>query len=110
MKHDWAEAIIGDLLPDEKTEEAGIREDAAFRTLGLVSIYSPYANRTVYEDWLAFERGTSINCQLARDVDQLDCLQQLLIESHSNPSSVLGGGRCSDFCSSETDYAIVISR
>ena len=88
VKHDWAEAIIGDLLPDEKTEEAGAREDAAFRTLGLVSIYSPYANRTVYEDWLAFEKGTSINCQLARDVDQLDCLQQLLIESHSNPSSI----------------------
>lgn len=88
LKHDWAEAVIGDLLPDQKTEEAGTREDAAFRILGLAFIYSPYANRTIYEDWISFERGTTINSQLARDVDQLDNLQQLLIESASEPDSI----------------------
>ena len=88
LKHDWAEAIIGDLLPDQKTEEAGVREEAAFKKLGLSFIYSPYANRTIYEDWLDFERGTSINSELARDVDQLDCLQQLLIESEASPTSI----------------------
>lgn len=91
LKHDWAEAIIGDLLPEQKNEEAAAREESEFRTLGLAYIYTPYANRSIYEDWAEFEHEATVNAQLARDVDRLDNLLQLLIEMDHEIGSIPDG-------------------
>lgn len=89
LKHDWAEAIIGDLLPDQKNEESVVlKEDTAVRHLSSVFIYAPYANKTIYEDWVSFEKGEHINSRLARDVDQLDNLHQLILESKEKPQAI----------------------
>jgi 5'-deoxynucleotidase YfbR-like HD superfamily hydrolase/nucleoside phosphorylase len=88
LKHDWAEAIIGDLLPDQKTEEALANEESAFRLLGASFLYSPYLNRSIYEDWREFEKGDTTNANLARDIDHLDNLLQVLIESEIQKSAI----------------------
>lgn len=80
LKHDWAESYIGDLLPDARTDLSAESEDRAFSHLDVASTYAPFAISHVYEDWLEFERGASTNAKIARDFDQLDVLQQILVE------------------------------
>jgi 5'-deoxynucleotidase YfbR-like HD superfamily hydrolase len=86
--HDWAEAIVGDLLPDEKNENSIFQEESAFTLMGASFIYSSFANKSIKELWLEFERGDSINEKLARDVDLLDNLLQLLIEAKNDCESI----------------------
>lgn len=88
LKHDWAEANTGDLLPEEKIEEALTNEESEFRLLGASYLYSPYLNRSIYEDWREFEKGDSINANLAREIDHLDSLQQVLIETDTRRDAI----------------------
>jgi len=78
--HDLAEARLGDLLPAEKNEEAGSKEHEYFRKLTHTGTYDGYSNTTLLADWEEFEFGTNCNGRLARDIDKLENLQQLLIE------------------------------
>lgn len=88
LKHDWAEAFTGDLLPEQHTPEAARNEESVSIRLGMSYVYEPFKNTTVFEDWVDFEKGGNINAVLAREIDQLDSLQQLLIEYKDSDNSI----------------------
>ena len=82
LLHDLGEAMIGDLLPAEKTSELRERERQWFGYLRMLSTYTDVANMRRSEDqFREFENASTINGQIAKDLDSLDALFQLLLYS-----------------------------
>jgi 5'-deoxynucleotidase YfbR-like HD superfamily hydrolase/predicted amidohydrolase len=79
--HDLGEAYIGDLTPDEKTEESNKLEERQFEYLSLIGNYDGLSSipnlANLFRDF-TYERN-NINCILAREIDKLDNLLQLYI-------------------------------
>jgi 5'-deoxynucleotidase YfbR-like HD superfamily hydrolase/nucleoside phosphorylase len=80
LTHDLAEAWTGDLLPSEKDDGAREQERKWYEYLGLLSTYPAIGDLAGVEtSWRAFEDRTTFNGALAKDLDRLDQLMQLLI-------------------------------
>lgn len=79
--HDLGEAYVGDLTPDEKTNETNLLEEKQFKFLSLIGTYDGLASMTGIHD--LFHKFThnkdDINCIIAREIDKLDNLLQLYI-------------------------------
>lgn len=82
LLHDLGEAVIGDMLPSEKTSELRERERQWFGFMRMLSTYTDIANMRRSEDlFREFENASTINGQIAKDLDSLDALFQLLLYS-----------------------------
>lgn len=88
LVHDLAECRLGDLLPHQKTEAANSREYEFFRKMTHIGTYQGFANTSLLSDWEEFEYGQSTNARLARDIDKLENLQQLMIELKDPQSTI----------------------
>jgi len=79
LSHDFAEAITGDLLPAQKTEDSRNVEARWFGYLAMLRTYEGIADLSgVERDWQNFEYGKDINGKIAKELDVLDNLYQLL--------------------------------
>lgn len=80
LTHDLAEAWTGDLLPWEKNDAAREQERKWFEYLSLLRTYPALGDlASVEKSWREFEDRTTFNGALAKDLDRLDQLMQLLI-------------------------------
>lgn len=80
LMHDLAEAWTGDLLPWEKDDAAREQERKWFEYLSLLRTYPMLGDLGgVERSWREFENRTTFNGALAKDLDRLDQLLQLLI-------------------------------
>ena len=86
LTHDLAEAYVGDLLPREKNSETERRELEFIHHIGFFSTYEGVSNLldvvTLYEE---FSKGNDLNARIARDIDKLENLMQLMIYKHMEP-------------------------
>lgn len=79
LSHDFAEAITGDLLPAQKTEDSRNIEARWFGYLAMLRTYEGISDLSgVEKDWQNFEYGKDINGRIAKELDVLDNLYQLL--------------------------------
>lgn len=77
--HDIAEVYIGDLTPQEKDEKAKLLEKICFNYIALMGTYDSINCIEIDDLFYEFTNSNDINCQIARDIDKLDNLMQLLI-------------------------------
>lgn len=78
--HDLGEAIVGDLLPRQKTDTARDDEKAALEYIGILSTYRQIGDlERVRRLWERFERENSTNAAIARDLDKLENFFQLFL-------------------------------
>lgn len=76
--HDLAEAITGDLLPEQKDESAREIERDVYEYLGLLGTYRGMpSTKWMCELWDEFRRGVTDEAKLAADADVLENLFQL---------------------------------
>jgi nucleoside phosphorylase/5'-deoxynucleotidase YfbR-like HD superfamily hydrolase len=76
--HDLAESITGDVPFSKVTEETKAREREAYQYISVCGTYPGIATlEPYYELWLDFERGSTENAKIARDIDKLENLVQL---------------------------------
>ncbi|MCO7189486.1 MULTISPECIES: trypsin-like peptidase domain-containing protein [unclassified Pseudoalteromonas] len=100
INHDLGEYYAGDVVDFERTEESNEREHGAVLKIALTTtcggselLADPY--ETVYKPWLKFNRNffedddlPDINTCIARDLDSLECLIQLILYK-KRPDSVI---------------------
>jgi len=80
LVHELAEAYTGDILPEHKDEMARREEAEHFEYLALTGTYSGVDRMTpVTALWRAFQAGSDINAQIAKEMDKLENLMQLYI-------------------------------
>jgi putative hydrolase of HD superfamily len=80
LVHDLAEAITGDILPDDSNEESKQREREVYEEIGVLGTYEGLGSmREVAEMWKEFEARTTLNAQVAKDIDKLENLVQLWV-------------------------------
>ena len=78
--HDWAEAVTGDILPEDHDEKMAIVERAIYTQIGMLGTYSGVAPMHCVEElWIEFEHRNTINSVLAKEIDRMENLVQLLI-------------------------------
>ncbi len=76
--HDLAEAVTGDVLPEESNDESKQREREVYEEIGVLGTYEGLGRlRDVAELWREFEARTTLNAQVAKDIDKLENLIQL---------------------------------
>jgi 5'-deoxynucleotidase YfbR-like HD superfamily hydrolase len=80
MIHDLAESISGDVTLRNSNEETRAKERAAFRYLMMCKTYPRIANLEVYyQMWEEFESKANENARIAKDLDKLENLMQLIL-------------------------------
>ncbi len=80
LTHDLAEAFVGDLLPQEKTAVARTKESNTWSYIGLLQSYEGVGRlQEVAALYAEFDAGITVEARVARDLDKLDNLIQLLI-------------------------------
>jgi len=78
--HDLAEARTDDFLPGERTDPARLKEEEVFSEIALLGTYSEMAVlRDVATLWDEYRMGSTINAQVAKDIDKLENMMQLWI-------------------------------
>lgn len=78
--HDLAEAFTGDLI--SKTDEDRLREASWFSYIGLLGTYSGISNTSTLEKlWEEFENQSSLEGKIAKDIDLLESIFQLVAYS-----------------------------
>lgn len=76
--HDLAEAVTGDVLPEDSNDESKQREREVYDEIGVLGTYDGLGRlRDVAELWKEFEARTTLNAKVAKDVDKLENLLQL---------------------------------
>jgi 5'-deoxynucleotidase YfbR-like HD superfamily hydrolase len=87
LVHDLAEAYMGDLLPDQRTQGKLREEKDWYGYIGALSTFSGIGDlERVRKLWEAFENRTTENAKIARDLDRLECLTQLYLYSAESRS------------------------
>lgn len=81
LVHDIAEAYTGDLLPSQRNDVTRSSEDMTMSKIDNFSTYDGFHAVGTYTRWKDFEHALSINGKIAREIDALENLQQLLIEN-----------------------------
>ena len=78
LYHDLAECKIHDHIRGEKSQKTIEEEKLFFEKLSLYRTYG-YANvKYISELWNEFEKGNTINAEIAREIDSLEAYAQLL--------------------------------
>ena len=80
LVHDLAEAFTGDLLPTQRDDPAKEREDRINSVIDLYGTYPDIEQFGLYTLCSSFDKGSTINARIAREIDLLDNLAQLIIE------------------------------
>ncbi len=83
--HDLAEAYTGDLLPEEKSEKKISEEESTMEYISLFGSYAevegPHQNipdqSSTLQRWKEFKSQSTINAQIAKDIDKVEALFQL---------------------------------
>jgi hypothetical protein len=88
LVHDLAEAYMDDLLPRERTDEAKENEDRLTSMIDLFATYAGFEQFGLYRLWRGFENNLNVNARVAREIDALENLLQLLIENRSEGVSI----------------------
>lgn len=88
LVHDLAEAYTDDLLPENRNDNTAENENLVMSKIDVFSTLSGFESASTYALWREFESNTSINSRIAKEIDALDNLVQLLIEE-SNEDSVI---------------------
>lgn len=85
--HDIGETYVGDWTPSEKTEKIKQLEDEKMKQIALIGTYNAISsNLEIYNLFHSFTYDEScINAKIARDIDKLDNLIQLIIYNKINP-------------------------
>lgn len=77
--HDLAEAVVGDFPPSERSEEIERWERETFQEIGLLGTYTEFAQlHKVFQLWDEFDKGSTINASVARDIDKIDNAAQIM--------------------------------
>jgi 5'-deoxynucleotidase YfbR-like HD superfamily hydrolase/nucleoside phosphorylase len=80
LAHDLSEAITGDVLPDDKSEETDRQEREVYEEIKMLGTYDGLGRMgKVAELWEEFKGGTKFNARVAKDLDRLENLIQLWI-------------------------------
>lgn len=78
--HDLAEAFVGDLLPDKKTDQKKQEELRAFAQMRMLSTHAEFGDLfSAFELFKEYESRRTVNAMTAHDVDRLDIILQLLL-------------------------------
>ena len=78
--HDLSEAITGDLLPEQRNEGVSRIESSIYKQIGMLGTYPDVAPLHMIDDlWTEFEHKRSINSLIAKEIDRLENLIQLII-------------------------------
>jgi nucleoside phosphorylase/5'-deoxynucleotidase YfbR-like HD superfamily hydrolase len=80
LLHDLAEAYTGDLLPKQKHYPAIEEESRINSFIDLFSTYPGFEQFSHFRICSEFERASTINARIAREIDLLDNLVQLIVE------------------------------
>jgi nucleoside phosphorylase len=88
LVHDLAEAYTDDLLPENRNENTVDNEKLVMSKIDVFSTLPGFEPAATYALWNEFEGNTSINAKIAKEIDALDNLVQLLIENNK-PDSVI---------------------
>lgn len=76
--HDLAEAVTGDVLPEDSNDESKQREREVYDEIAVLGTYDGLGQlRGVAELWKEFEARTTLNAKVAKDIDKLENLLQL---------------------------------
>jgi 5'-deoxynucleotidase YfbR-like HD superfamily hydrolase len=87
LAHDLAEAFTGDLLPEERDENALRIEAEWYGYLGAAETYEQlFGLRRLRDNWNEFDQMGDLNARVANDLDKLDNLMQLLTYRHQGLS------------------------
>lgn len=80
LAHDLSEAITGDILPKNKSEETDRREREVYEEIKMLGTYDGLGRmEKVAELWEEFKAGATLNARVAKDLDRLENLVQLWI-------------------------------
>ena len=87
LVHDIGETYVGDWTPSEKTEKIKQLEDEKMKQIALIGTYNVISsNLEIYNLFHSFTYDEScINAKIARDIDKLDNLIQLIIYNKIKP-------------------------
>jgi nucleoside phosphorylase/5'-deoxynucleotidase YfbR-like HD superfamily hydrolase len=76
--HDLAEAFEGDKAAFDKTEDDIRKEDERMHRIAALGAIEVFAGiRRWYETWETFTHSSSINAQIAADIDDIECYFEL---------------------------------
>jgi putative hydrolases of HD superfamily len=90
LVHDLAEAIVGDITPYDgitKEEKRRMEEEALITMLNALEAES--IAQEIYQLWLEYEEGTTIEAHLARQLDKLEMIIQANEYEKANPGKRL---------------------
>lgn len=77
MVHDMAEAITGDMLPEERGELEQDIEMGVFRSIRNLGVLPGLANQEItFQLFREFEERRTVNALIARDIDKIEMLMQ----------------------------------
>jgi len=88
LAHDLAEAYTGDLTPKQRNDVNKGGEKRVNSILDLYGTYPDFHHIGLYRSWNDFENALSINGKVAREIDALDNLLQLIIENRRSDVSI----------------------
>lgn len=77
--HDLAEAVIGDLLPHQKTPNTDRQEARVYEKLSMSGTYEGLARTQIGRAWQEFRGRQSTNAKIAHELDKLENLVQLWV-------------------------------
>lgn len=80
LAHDLSEAITGDILPKNKSEDTDRREREIYEEIKMLGTYDGLGRMEKIEElWEEFKAGSTLNARVAKDLDRLENLVQLWI-------------------------------
>lgn len=83
LAHDLAEAYTGDLTPKQRNDVTKARERRVNSHLDLLGTWPGLYQFGMFRSWEEFEKATTINGRIAKEIDAIENLLQLIIETES---------------------------
>lgn len=83
LAHDLAEAYTGDLTPKQRNDVTKAHERRVNSHIDLFSTWPGFHHFGMFRSWDEFEKASTINGRIAKEIDALENLLQLAVESGS---------------------------
>lgn len=81
LAHDLAEAYTGDLTPKQRNDVTKARERKVNSHIDLFGTWPGFHHFGMFRSWEEFEKASTINGRVAKEIDALENLLQLTIEA-----------------------------
>lgn len=83
LAHDLAEAYTGDLTPKQRNDVTKAKERRVNSHIDLFGTWPGFHHFGMFRSWEEFEKGSSVNGRIAKEIDALENLLQLVIETET---------------------------